>query len=166
MDSDTPAICKECPFRVKSLKGYVGGHESFNEILALVHFHQKFPCHMKVNALQLADDLEFDEAVEQAPHCAGALAYMNATCIRPRDKELQDQCDVVGRREDVFRTPMEGMLYHDGKITPLLPSGIELSNKKGTEGKRAKKKKPSKIKATAAVKGRRVKVGRGCARRP
>lgn len=116
--------CAECPFLRTSPKGWLGPHESSTEILQLVHYDGKFPCHMAVNAISKLQDCDTLTAVEVAPHCAGSLAYRNNTLKRGADEEMAREMEVVGKRSDVFRTPMEVQLHHDGKIRPILPPGF------------------------------------------
>jgi hypothetical protein len=114
--------CKECPFRKNSLAGYVGGHASFNEILGIIHYDGPFPCHMEVNKLK-DDGVPFEDAIHEAGPCVGSLAYMNHWSKLPR-AELVAQAKAVGKRDDCFQTPMEGMLHHDGKVVPVMPPGL------------------------------------------
>ena len=64
--------CKECPFRKKSLKGYLGPHDDAKEIVALLTVGLKFPCHMEVNSIA-AKRHAGNHADEEAVHCIGAL---------------------------------------------------------------------------------------------
>lgn len=133
MANSKPSPCNECPFRRTSWKGYVGPHASANEILTLVHYDGKFPCHVAANKEAEKPenrDKEFAE-VAMSPkvvHCVGSLAYRNNTCKRPSPHypEMTAQQEAAGKRDDVFRDPMEMMQYHDGQITQILPPGMTL----------------------------------------
>jgi hypothetical protein len=47
--AEVPQIspCRACPFRKNSLKGYTGPHKHMSEILTIIHYNGKFPCHMR-----------------------------------------------------------------------------------------------------------------------
>lgn len=115
--------CMECPFRKKSLKGYIGGHASPQEIVDIVMADVKFPCHMQVNAVsnQLERDDEmphpeaFDIALAAAGHCTGSLIFMNNICKLSRDRAVVSLQDKVGRSEDVFDRPEAMVKYHTMK---------------------------------------------------
>lgn len=121
--------CHECPFRKKSLPGYVGGHDDAIEIFDLVSHDGKFPCHMQTNSIMesLEQDLDeddvlaptheqlFQQAVEEAPFCTGALIFMNQTCKRSRDPEVRKLQDEAGTNPDVFSSPADFLKHHRSK---------------------------------------------------
>jgi hypothetical protein len=126
-----PNPCAECPFHKKSLPGYVGGHDDIAEIDALIQQDQKFPCHMATNSIKehllnelggdeedqlaMSDEQAFFEATQQAPHCTGALQYMNNSCKRSRDARTQALQDAVGKNPDVFRSKFGLFKHHKSK---------------------------------------------------
>ncbi len=105
------APCKECPFRRESAPGWLGAHESSTEIVGLVNADRAFPCHLAVNAL-VEDGTEFSDAVQEAHHCVGALAFMNNSCKLSRNPEIKAQQREVGRRPDCFAFPHELVQHH------------------------------------------------------
>ncbi len=119
--------CNECPFRLKSLPGYVGGHGDMMEITDLLQHDQKFPCHMQVSAISehlldatdgdgdlgLTESQAHNQACLEAKHCAGALYYMNGSAKRSRDEKIASLQDAARAlpRDDVF-TAMPVLLQH------------------------------------------------------
>lgn len=126
-----PSPCAECPFRKKSLPGYVGGHDDIAEIDTLIQQDQKFPCHMATNSIKehilnelggdeddvlgMSDEQAFYEATQQAPHCTGALQYMNNSCKRSRDERTRVLQDAAGKNPDVFRSKLGLFKHHESK---------------------------------------------------
>lgn len=114
--------CNECPFRRKSLPGYVGGHTDASEIIDYGHEGIRFPCHMAVTSLteEFKDDEGMDEedafnrATEEAPVCAGSIAFMNNSAKMSQDPKLKALQDQIGKRADVFNWPQEMMKHHHG----------------------------------------------------
>ena len=85
-------MCPKCPFRSTSIKGWLGGWSSPEQLVNYVNFEQPFPCHLTMDT-------------DNEKLCAGALLYMRKTCKVPRDKDLaravseidtQDISDVLG----------------------------------------------------------------------
>lgn len=110
--------CAQCPFRRTSLRGYVGGHSNVSEITNLVWNDRKFPCHMDVTRIlekqHIADTGEElpIAVVDEAQHCAGALALLNNAYKRSRDKSVSAAQKLIGKRADVFNRPEEMQAYH------------------------------------------------------
>jgi len=116
--------CNECPFRRKSMAGYIGGHEHVVEILNIIHADGKFPCHKHVNTIVTRKmeeenyedkDDAFDEALDEAPFCTGALAYANNTCKEIRDPAGAPFVAEIGKRDDVFANNVEMQAHHHGR---------------------------------------------------
>ena len=114
--------CHECPFRKKSLRGYVGGHKDVQEIVDIVYSDQKFPCHLEVTSIQKRltgsfdkDEDFFEQADSEAPVCAGSAAMLRNTCKLSRDKEVMATQKIVGKRDDVFANGAEMVKYHNSK---------------------------------------------------
>lgn len=104
--------CVECPFRRTALPGWLGDHKTSQEIIEMIRFDGFFPCHMKVTAL--ADRIAWEEAVVRAPHCAGALAFMNNTHKLSRDPGTAFLQGLMGKRDDCFASDAE-MREHHGR---------------------------------------------------
>lgn len=125
--------CKECPFRVRSAPGYVGGHADAMEILHIVRMDGKFPCHLEVNRIMSdmvaaadaflpdEDTDESDEgyafryAVGEAPFCTGALIFMNQTAKRSRDPAVCKLQDKAGKSKTVFGSANDFLTHHKSK---------------------------------------------------
>lgn len=128
--------CRECPFRKKSLPGYVGGHADVMEIHTIINADQKFPCHMEVtdikddllnalgededDALGMSDEQAFHEATQEAGHCVGALIYMNQTCKKSRDPQISRLQVEAGKSEEVFASPIDFLGHHGSKDPTFL----------------------------------------------
>lgn len=104
--------CVECPFRRSSLPGWLGDHRTSQEIIEMIRYDVFFPCHEKV--ISLMERLPPDEALVRAPHCVGALAFMNNTCKLSRDPATAFKQGQVSRRDDCFSSDEE-MREHHGR---------------------------------------------------
>ena len=106
--------CNDCPFRRNSLPGWLGNHESSEEITDILNLDLKFPCHMHVNFLMGEDEslMSFEEACSQARHCVGGLAFMNNKCKLSQDKEIAALQKEVGKRDDCFAMANEMIRHH------------------------------------------------------
>lgn len=84
--------CRECPFRRKALKGWLGP-DSPREVWAKVHSDSPagYPCHMDV-AKASDEDLTDPDSVEQ---CVGALVHAKKTCKQYSDKWRQAASDAL-----------------------------------------------------------------------
>jgi len=122
--------CKECPFRKKAAPGYVGGHGDAMEIYQLISRDRKFPCHMEVTAIRdhietelgdpddplgIGEDAAHEEACRQAPHCTGALIFMNNSAKLSRDPQIVKAQRVAGTSDQVFQTAAEFLTYHQSQ---------------------------------------------------
>lgn len=105
--------CKECPFRRSSPAGWLGEHETSQEIANIVLFDGFFPCHMEVTK-ETEKGVPFDEAVQTSSSCIGSLAFMNNQFKRSRDHAIAKEQDQVGQRDDCFKFAVE-MRAHHGK---------------------------------------------------
>ena len=76
--------CSDCPFRKKSLAGWLGSYGGPREILDLVNREVPYPCHMTINNEPGQEELYR----EDTRLCAGALLYMSKSGKLPRDPEL------------------------------------------------------------------------------
>lgn len=126
--------CSECPFRKKSLPGYVGGHKDIYEIYEYAQYDVKFPCHMSVTKVQKEmalqheqdDDLDVNhinaEVIEKAMHCTGSLIFMNNIIKSSRDPKTRELQKQLGKSSEVFQSAHEFLRYHKTKD----PNGLEL----------------------------------------
>lgn len=110
--------CLECPFRKKSLPGWIGAHSSIHEIIDIVDRGQKFPCHLLTNAAMerqeaRGEERDFERACNSAPHCVGALAFLANKGDGSPSQYIEMQSGIVGRRSDVFKTVDEMEKHHE-----------------------------------------------------
>lgn len=132
MHQKTP--CSDCPFKKNSLKGYAGPHEDAQEIVNIVWADQKFPCHVKAYHIShtlehdgLEPDEAFEEALEEAPVCAGAAALLSNSCKLSRHPEVRTAQKIVGRRNDIFANPRDMVDYHDTEMAKRIRAEIKNS---------------------------------------
>ena len=78
-------MCNECPFRKKSIKGWLGPHTG-TDMQTMVHNGQGFTCHKEVNALT-AQGYDEEEIANDGQHCVGMLRYRNKVCKTSRNAE-------------------------------------------------------------------------------
>lgn len=96
--------CRECPFRVAALPGYVGNSTPL-EFIQVSETGARMPCHMRVNY----ESPDWKDQQKHAPQCAGHSIYMRNRCKVPR--QGAPLVDVKEDREKVFTNP-QGFLDH------------------------------------------------------
>lgn len=101
--------CAACPFRKESLPGYLGASTPTEFMLHTLDQEVRMPCH---SAIDYEDKDWYRSQYPQAPLCAGALAFMCNTAKSPRDPDLRDARNQVGRRDDVFGNRKEFLEHH------------------------------------------------------
>lgn len=96
--------CRECPFRRKSMPGYVG-MDTPDGFLATTMADHRMPCHLKVD--YESETWESDQ--HAAPECAGAATFFANLCKRSRDpNRMRIPADCV----NVFARPEEFLAHH------------------------------------------------------
>ncbi len=113
--------CSDCPFRLKSMPGWLGPYEVVEQIVGKIDVGIKFECHTHANAINDKNggrSADYPDAAEAANHCAGALAFMNNTCRLSRNREIAKLQDKVGERTDVFADQQQ-MIAHHTKLIRL-----------------------------------------------
>lgn len=96
-----PQPCNECPFRRKSLQGYIGGHKDPSEITDIVVQDGKFPCHMATQEFQ-DDGFVFEVAANVAPVCVGSAIFLNNQLKLSRHPDVAKMQKRVEKSDDVF----------------------------------------------------------------
>lgn len=84
--------CNSCPFSTKSLRGFLGGYETPQNLHGLVMSEIHFPCHETLPKSKLT--LNFTEAT-QYPVCTGSIIYMRKAGKRPRNLQLANLVNSV-----------------------------------------------------------------------
>ena len=90
--------CNECPWRLSSLPGYLGGNtpETYAD---MVQCNTAPPCHTKDGAF-----------------CVGGLAVLNNSCTAPRyPAGAADAAEIIGERGDCFKWVRDFYRHHSGK---------------------------------------------------
>lgn len=96
--------CKDCPFRRKSLPGWLGDND-LEEFTLLSVSDEKMPCH-----LTPGDGAALDfEMHPDASQCAGRGIFLSNMCKSPRDKSV---LVLPSDRELVFSRPQEFVEHH------------------------------------------------------
>lgn len=92
--------CGECPFRKKSLRGWLGNWESPEEILSQAHSEAGLPCHTSYNSDGLHPELE-----EKEPHiCVGALQNCNMSFKIFVNPKLREIAKSVGKSDEILNS--------------------------------------------------------------
>ena len=101
-----PKPCSDCPFRRKSLPGWLGAYEGPEDFLA-VHYHGEIPnpCHLTVNY----DDPKWKDKLEAALPCAGHAIMFANDCKLPKTWK---PTPVEQDHENVFSHPREFIAHH------------------------------------------------------
>jgi len=99
--------CTECPFRRKSLPGYLGSDTPEN-FMATTLADAPMPCHCTVDY----EDENWREKAAKAPLCAGARIFFANICKLSRDRARPK---LERDRENVFANPAEFIAHHKRK---------------------------------------------------
>jgi len=99
--------CKECPFRRKSLPGYLGNSNP-KEFIETTMADTPMPCHLTVD---YEDEDGAEKAEEEAEYCYGALVFFSNTCKLSRDPERPK---APADHDEVFSHKMQFLEHHEG----------------------------------------------------
>lgn len=105
--------CAECPFKRRSLQGWLGNSTPLEFIRTTMAEHE-MPCHMQVDYEQE----DWREQQEEVSLCAGSLILFRNFYKRPRDGKLAEAVERVRRNTQlVFTTPWQFLKHHyRGKV--------------------------------------------------
>lgn len=100
-------MCKTCPFKKGSMKGWLGPH-TIEDIEIMLSIETDFPCHEEVDKLPEEQVPSLEKASKHVNHCVGYLRYMNKTLklSREADKaQAQDRLKSIPDEEviDAFK---------------------------------------------------------------
>lgn len=107
--------CNECPFRRKSLPGYLG-NATPEEFLGATLNDTPMPCHKTVDYTKKTWRKSL--GTERVAHCAGSLIFYANMCKLHRDRSMPR---LEKDRENVFSRPDEFLKHHTGPLTPKEP---------------------------------------------
>ena len=95
--------CRECPFRRESMPGYLG-EDTPDGFMATTLADHEMPCHLTVDY----EEDDWEESLDEASYCAGALNFFRNMCKISRDRNRpQGEKDPT-----VFSNPMEFLAHH------------------------------------------------------
>lgn len=88
--------CSECPFRKKSLPGWLGP-DTAQAVISRVHGETGYSCHMDLENAPAIESGEFAGYLDTSnvEHCAGAVIHANLSCKSYRNPELRAQQDLL-----------------------------------------------------------------------
>ncbi len=114
MKTNLKAPCSDCPFRKKSLPGWLGPWQPW-DLLRSVDADVPFPCHQTI----AEDHEERGQSLDQMQSCAGAALFLANRYKLSRDPStarhqalLRQQDDYVEQKARVMSTENEFMLWH------------------------------------------------------
>lgn len=100
--------CSDCPFRRKSMPGWLGASAP-ERFIGSIMTELPLPCHQTIDYDGDPSWKEKWEAQEIGSICAGALILSANLCKMPRDREFPR---MKSDREQVFATPNEFIDHH------------------------------------------------------
>jgi len=103
--------CKDCPWRVNSAKGWLGGQEP-ELFTGLVEMGEKLPCHATMKGDLSLEDLKTDTKTR---HCYGALTTMKNSCKLSSNPKIAEQVKKVERDSSFFSFFSQFLAHHRGK---------------------------------------------------
>lgn len=124
MKSPTGSPCQECPFRKKSLQGYVGAATPAEFVLSAEGGQQPMPCHMDIDYEK--KDWK-DKQLPNAHQCSGHAIFLSNMCkglLGPGVHRLPADT------ENVFQFPSQMLQYHThGKMQTIADAWQEVMQK-------------------------------------
>jgi len=103
-------LCKECPFKKDSMKGYLGEASGDPESFLQSMEYDPIPCHLQVDWENDTDE-EIENKCFSHP-CIGSLQFMNNSCKLPFSKEYRALQDSVDKNPEVFNWRAEFIRHH------------------------------------------------------
>jgi hypothetical protein len=109
--------CKECPFKVKSLPGYLGEH-TCGEFIERWYYEHPMECHTTVHYTVPEEELvkQLTKKGTQVRWCSGALIMMKNECKRPRDKKMAKLVDQMETSDLVLANRSAFIAHHNTKV--------------------------------------------------
>ena len=104
--------CDDCPFRKKSLPGWLGPH-TVDEFVAYVQFDYPYPCHKTlVEGRETVEDTELREGENI---CIGLVHLRNNSCKKARDEDSdlrKEEIRLKGEENECFANTVEFAKHH------------------------------------------------------
>lgn len=112
--------CVECPFRRKSLQGYLGAATPSEFIVTAHSGRVPMPCHMEVDY----ERKDWKKQQEKVHQCSGHAIYLSNSCKMPESKDVKT---LPKDTKTVFNWPHEMLSYHtNGKVTNIVEAQMAL----------------------------------------
>ena len=107
--------CQTCPWRRKSLAGYLGATTP-EQFLAAAQdpVENRMPCHMKVNY----NDKKWRDQVSEAPQCAGRAIFLANDNFVPKTTRVMREPQIKPDAKTVFASGEEFLVHHKGGVKP------------------------------------------------
>lgn len=107
MGRETP--CSDCPWRRKSIPGYLGVDNAAHFYWASVTAGIEMPCHKQI---EYTDELWRQTQLPYVDLCAGNLIYLRNHLKRPRSDKMIDATEMVEKSDAVFQWAHEFIAHH------------------------------------------------------
>ncbi len=104
MEFEQKVPCRECPFRRRSMRGWLGSGTS-ESFMATVLADYPMPCHLTVDY----ENEHWQDDLDLAQYCAGALIFFSNICKLSRDPKRPK---LPGDSKTIFANVKEFMDYH------------------------------------------------------
>lgn len=101
--------CRECPFRRKSLPGYLGSDTPEHFLVVSMAAAVPMPCHLQVDY----DKPGWEAEASRVNQCSGHAIFLSNICKEPRTRAVQT---LPPDRELVLATPQEFIGHHRGDM--------------------------------------------------
>lgn len=104
-------LCKECPFKIDSLAGYLGDASYQPELFLATIEDQPIPCHMAI-------DWEKEDGLDKnySNPCIGSLKYLKNTMKLPRDRQYSNLRNLIKETDPtIFKRKLDFINHHKEK---------------------------------------------------
>lgn len=120
MKFELTKLCKNCPFRTDSLKGWLGRKRAEEISFAILEQQGTFPCHKTVDYNNEHDE-DGDGVVHQdSQHCAGAMIMLEKMQRPNQMMRIAERLGMYDFRKLVMDSPVFGssrkFIQHHTKI--------------------------------------------------
>ena len=101
--------CKECPFRRKSLAGYLGNDTPDHFAAIALIGEEPMPCHLAVDY----SDPDWKQKLDMVPQCSGFGIFLTHNCKSPRNPEVKT---LPANKRTVLGSVRDWIAHHGGSL--------------------------------------------------